>query len=427
MRFCAVSCLIALSLFAAPASAHFDEGQIYVIDLLNNKVYFVDPDNGWFFAEINPASSLANSPGAIGFSSHGHMLLANYGNDTLIELDGEGGFEFVLSAIDGLDGPWGPSGVVIGPGHGEIFITNFDGDEILSFDEEFGNGSVFADATDGIDNPSALAFLADGHIIVSDRGNRNLHHFNSVTGVATIFDTLPETPIELIIRNNGDIYALTNMGNIFRYIGGSAGNRILLGNYGGVSATGGMDFGPDHDVIYHVSTADASIREIDPDSGSSVVQLVLPGTPISLAVVGSQYVPGTYIEFGEPLAGTGGVEPTIHGHEEPRIGQASEVELHDFVGGATVFLFLSSLMDENEIKGGEFHIGGLGTPAATLFVLPAGGTPGVAGDGEISLPFVMPNEAALVGTKFFIQALGADSGAPFGASFTDCLTMYIGS
>jgi hypothetical protein len=427
MRLCVILCLIALSLFAAPVSAHFDEGQIYVIDLMNNKVYFVDPENGWFFAEINPATSLANSPGALGFNHHGHMMLANYGDDTVIELHGDGDYDIVLTGADGLNGPWGPSGIVIGPGHGDIFIANFDADQIITFDEEFANGSVFADATDGIDNPSAIAFLADGHIMVSDRGNMNLHHFDANTGVATVFDSLPETPIELVIRNNGDIYALTNMGNIFRYIGGSAGNRILLGNYGGVSATGGLDFSPSHDVIYHVSTADASIREIDPDTGASVVQLVLPGAPISLAVVGSQYAPGTYYEYGEGLAGTGNIEPTLHGDGEPRVGQASEVEAQDFVGGSTIFLFLSTLTEEIDFKGGELYIGGLGTPAASFLVLPAGGVPGAAGDGGVALPFAMPSDPFFVGVKFFLQALGTDAGAPLGVSFSPRLTLYIGS
>jgi len=421
------ACLCVLSLLAAPANAHFEEGQIYAIDLVNNTVYYINPEAGFFFQVAGNPSAIANSPSAIGFNAHGHMLLHNKGDDTIYELTGGGSAELVLTAADGLDGAWGPSALVIGPGHGDLYVANYDLDQILSFDEEFENGSVFADAADGLDQPSAMAFLPDGHMMVSDRGNNYLHHFNTDTGVGTLFDKLPETPIEVIARNNGDVYVLTNAGNIFRYIGGSAINRVLLGNYGGPSARGGMDFKPGHDQIYHVSTVDGALREIDADTGASAVRVFLPGTPISLAVVGSQYAPGTYYHFGHGLEGTGGVEPELHGHEEPRVGQASEIEAHDFVGGSTIFLFLSAIMDENDFKGGEFYIGGIGTPAATFIALPAGGTPGVAGDGGLELPFALPNDPMFSGVKFFLQALGTDPGAPLGVSFSAGLTMYIGS
>jgi hypothetical protein len=421
-----LSLLVAVGLIATPAQAHFSEGQIWVIDFQNSQVVLINPDNDWFVS-VNPlATSAANNPGAMSFNHHGHMMLANYGDNTVIEMDGDGFVETVLTAADGLNGPWGSSGIIIGPGHGDVFITNFLSGEVLTFDEEFGNGSVFADLSDGLQIPTAIAFLADGHMLVADRGaNKTIHHFDSNSGLATVFDVLPETPIDLIIRNNGDIYALTNQGNIFRYVGGNSGSRVLLGNYGGPSATGGIDFSPDHDAIYHLSTADASIREIDPGSGSSVVQAILPGSPISLAVVGGQFAPGTYIEFGEALAGTGGVEPTLHGDQEPRIGQVTQIDAHQFVGGSTIFMFLSATMVESDFKGGEFHIG-LG-PGATFFAATADGTHGVAGDGELSLPFVMPNDPALVGVKLYLQALGVDAGAPFGVSFTPCLIMYIGS
>lgn len=424
MRHSFPSLLITVALLASSAWSHFEIGQMYVIDFQNSKVYYVNTQT-WSYTVASASTALANNPGAIGFSHHGHMLLANYGDNTVIDLDGQGGSSVVLTAADGLAGPWGPSGVVIGPGHGDIYVTNINNTQIMQYTEDYSTSAIFADATDGLEIPAAIAFLADGHMLVSDRGpSHMIHHFDSVTGMAMLFDTLPEQPVDIAVRVNRDIYVLTDMGNIYRYPGGVASSRVLLGNYGAPSSTGGLDFSYDHDFLYHVCTTDGAVREIDPDTGAAVVKLTLPGQPISLALVGSQYAPGSYFHFGNGLAGTGGVEPTLEGQGEPRLGHVSQINAFDYVGGSTVWLFLSATQGKLPFKGGTLYVD-LG--AGSLFwPLPTGGTPGVAGDGDVSLPVYMPNDPILYGTKTYMQGLAIDPAAVQGVSFSPCLVMYIG-
>lgn len=417
--------LLCLSLFALPVSACFPDGLIFVVDLNNNKVYRVNPKAGWTLSEFSPGSSQANNPGAIGFTLHGEMLLGNYGNDTIVEIDNLGVFETVLTAADGLNGPWGSSGLVIKPGTGEVFICNSDSSQILCFDQAYTNGTLFADASDGLTTPTAMAFLADGHLLVADSGPSNaILHFNADTGIASAFDTLPEQAADLIIRSTGDVFASTTQGNIYRYVDGDPSNRVLLGNYGGAATTSSMDFSPDHSVIYHVNSTDASIREIDPDTGASTVQLTLPGTPGALAVVGNQYAPGTYYLYGAGLAGTGGLMPALVGGQGPRIGEPTQITAQQFVGGAPIYLILGFVAAPLSFKGGTVLVQ-LG-PTTSIWPLPTSGPAGATGAGQITLPFAIPNDPLLVGTKWYLQALGVDTGAPRGMSFTRGLSMYIG-
>jgi hypothetical protein len=262
-------------------------------------------------------------------------------------------------------------------------------------------------------------------MLVADRGgNKTLHHFDSITGVETVFDILPHQPIEVAVRNNGDVFVLTNRSTIYRYVDGDPLARVLLGKYGPNSVRGGLDFTVDHESLLHINATDASLREIDPVTGTAVVRVVLPGAPTALVYVGNQYVPGSYIEFGEPLPGTGAVNPTLAGTGEPRIDQPTTLEANSFVGGAPVILFLSTISGEAIVKGAEFHIG-LG-PTSLFVIFSAGGTPGVAGAGDLSLPLTLPNDPDLIGIKLYLQAVGVDAGAIQGYSFSQCLTMYIG-
>lgn len=427
MRTRLIASLIAATMFAAPAMAHFEEGQVWIIDYNNSRLYRVNVNNWVSVTSLTAADGL-NNPGAIGFSQHGHMLIANHNDDTVFEVEAELDITTILTSADGIDNPFGGNGIVLGPGHGDVYMSNFGTNQILKFNEELTSSTVFADAADGIVRPGAMAFLSDGHMLVGNRGGSlageilEINHDGIVSNWANI---LGETIASIAVRNTGDVFVLTMDGDIYRYQGGDPANRVLLGTYGPSGpVNGSLAFDPEHVDLYHVNAGNNEFRVIDPDTGTSSVPNMLPGPGSAMIVLGGHYAPGTWYEFGDALAGTGGVEPFLEGHDEPRIGAAAELHVVDFVGGTQIYLFFSAGMDETPLFGGEFH---MDLTAPTIIAdFGSGGTPGIAGTGDVDIPFTLPLVPSLVYSKFYLQALAVDPAAPAGVSMTQCLTMYIG-
>ena len=418
-----LSSLAALALFAAPVSAHFEDGQLYVIDFANDKIFLVDAGGTWSVSELPAANWPLDKPGAIEFTYHADMLIANFATNTILEFESDASSTTALTAADGISGPYGGRSIAIGPGHGDVYVANLTSGEILKFDEDYVSQGVFADSSDGLSEPAAIAFLADGNMWVADRGTKQLFHFEEATGVGTVIDSFIGKPLDIAIRDNGDAYVLDERGTIYFYPDGVVGSRTSLGVY--PNGNGAIVFSTDQSVLYHTNPKDSAIRSIDPLTGVDTIMAVIPGAPTGLAVPGTQYAPGSFIEFGDPLPGTGGIDPVVEGTGEPRIGQFTDVQLHNFLGGSNVIVFVSLSAWDLQFLGGSFHPNII--DPAFWVTFPADGVPGVAGDGDVDLSFLMPDIPFLVGTKWYIQALGIDAGAVQGVSFSNCLTMYIGS
>ncbi len=414
--------LAALLALSSAASAHFIDGQIYILDFENSKAYFVNPDT-WIVSEYAQVTSFSNNPGALGFTLQGTMLVANYGDDIIHEYDGDGGHWEPLSGTDGITGVFGASGIVIGPGEGDIFFSDIDSNRILRFDKNYVSKGVFADGSDGLVNPGAIAFLADGHLLIADRGAGLVFHFDpDGTGASTFESYTGEVPVDVLVRDNGDAYVLTDTGNLYRHPGGVAGSGVLLGTYG--SGSGSITFDHNYTTIYHVNPADSQIRTIDPDTGAAVVQATVPGAPVAIDVPGSQYAHGTYLEFGNPLPGSGGIGATMKGVGEPRINQAGTVEVNDILGGAPLAVGVTSDTTISIMFGGLVHLDF--TSTTFLFPVLASGVPGTPGDGDAQVDFLIPDNPSLIGTNWWWQSAIADAGAFQGIALTDCLRMYIG-
>lgn len=424
MKHFALTTSLAVATLSANAFAHIDHGQLWIMDRSNSVVYFVDQTD--FSVTINGLmTSFVDEPGGIGFTPHGHMLIVNHGDDVVHEFNGLGGHWEPLSGMDGISGVKGASALAMGPGHGDIFVANRDASEIIVFNDDFESEGVFADAADGLVSPVAIAFLTDGHLMVVDEGASAAIHFDHETGVGTIFDRFTgETPIDVLIRGNGDLYILADTGNLYRYAGGLASGKSLLGTYG--SGEGSITFGMGFQTIYHVNAGDSKLRSIDADTGAAVDLATVPGLPTHIDAVGTHVAHGGYAEYGNGLAGTGGIKPELHGHDEPRVGLPVEVEIHDVIGAAIVAFGYSTGLAEIPMFGGDFLLDPAGT--YTYFSDPhlASGMPGVAGDGEFIAAFTIPNMPVLVGMDFFWQGAALDPGAIQGVALSQGLHMFIG-
>ncbi|MFT5285094.1 MAG: hypothetical protein ACI8TQ_001255 [Planctomycetota bacterium] len=422
------ACALALTATATTASAHFEGDQIWIVDQLNSKLYFVNPANFNVNTSLTAADGLAG-PASIGFSLHGDMVIGNFASNDVFSIEPDLTISTVLTTADGVSGPFGGNGIAISPGHGDIFLTNFSNSTVMMYDEDFLNGMVFADAADGLIAPGGLAFKANGDLLIADRGiNRGKIYEADELGNVSLFYEPPanQRPISITIQKGGDIFILTTLGNIYRLIGGDPLNDVLLGTYGVNSLRGSIVFGNDQTTIYHVNQAESILRAIDSTTGLSHVAATLPagGGGTAMVLFGSHYAPGTFIDFGEPLAGTGGIDPTLHGHGEPRIGDPFDLELVGFAGETLTYTFIGTGMDESVILSGEFHIDLTGF--YKVFPRITDGAAGVAGAGGFELNLGLPNDPSLVYVSIFAQAVGIDAGAVEGLSFTQCVEIYIG-
>jgi hypothetical protein len=145
---------------------------------------------------------------------------------------------------------------------------------------------VFADAADGIIHPDGLAFAANGDLYVANRDAFNILKINPA-GEASQFDTLPCDVRSIVVRDNGDIYAACDQGDIYRYLGGNASERVLFKSFHFPDGNDpAMQFDLEHTVLYYAFYGNGDLRTIDPDSGFSTV-VIPPGGlegAISIAV-----------------------------------------------------------------------------------------------------------------------------------------------
>lgn len=416
---------IAAAMLANPVAAHLEEGQIWLIDYVNDSLYRIKPDTWQTFTTLNASDGLSG-PGAVGFTLHGDMLIMNYDTSEILEFDGDVTPNIVANSSVGLNGPYGSTGVVISPGHGDIFISNYDNSEILVLDETYANPTVFADAADGIFHPVAMAFLANGKLAVGN-GNADILLFDEL-GNPSPFDTIVGAEItSMTVRNNSDLFVLTRDGEIYKYAGGNAGSRSSLGQYGPLNSVGGIEFSPDFSTIYHITQATGEFRTIDPDTGTDIVRATFTGKrPFAICVTGGQLPHGTFQAFGSGLFGTGFQTPVLESHDEPRIGEPMTLHLENMVGGSFCYLFLGLGEAELPVFGGDFHVDISGAEFWTSRIFATGGTPGVGGSGHVDLPVVLPNDPILIGTEWFMQYLVADTGAIQDVAFSNCLKMYVG-
>ena len=423
-----IACAVALTCTASLSSAHFADGQIWIVDQVKNRLYFVNPTNFNINVSAFGAAQGLAGPSALGFSLHGDMIIGNFNSNEIFNIEGDLSHQVVLTSADGIDKPFGGNAIAIGPGHGDVFITNFGSTEILKVDENYLNPVVFADAGDGLVEPGAMSFLANGDMLIADRGTTQGMIFSATeAGVVTPFFAMPngETPISITISKSRDIFILTGRGSIYRLIGGDPLNAVVLGVYGSPALRGSINMSVDQTTLYHVNQSDSFLRAIDIATGTSTIAATIPfgGTGTAMVAVGTHVPPGSFVEFGDGLAGTGGIVPLLEGHLEPRIGQPFDLEVSGAIGQSRVFTIIGS-MEESILFGGEFHID-LAAPNV-FFANVASGAPGVAGAGTVLYNLGIGNDPTLVYVSVFAQSVVLDAGAIQGASLSNCLEIYIG-
>jgi sugar lactone lactonase YvrE len=87
-----------------------------------------------------------------------------------------------------------------------VYVSTFNGNTIESFDSN-GNGSIFATATSGLDDPYGLAVDSQGDLYAANTGNRTIEEFTP-NGQGSVFANLGAyEPFDLVLDSHGDLYA----------------------------------------------------------------------------------------------------------------------------------------------------------------------------------------------------------------------------
>ncbi|MBK6942141.1 MAG: hypothetical protein IPH13_18330 [Planctomycetes bacterium] len=125
--------------------------------------------------------------------------------------------------------------------------------------------------------------------------------------------------------------------------------------------------------------------------------------------------------YGDGLAGTGGIKPSLTATGCPNVGDVFTIGVGQVVGGASGLLFVGLNPASLPLAGGTL----LTFPIVLSVPLTMGGTAGAAGAGSVAFP-VLLSDPALVGFTFRLQGAFADPAAIQGASLTNGLQITMG-
>src|SRR5262249_55025873 len=135
---------------------------VYITNTAGNYIYVMDPDNlgiGYF---VPTGVSGLTAPFV---TRQGRLLVSSAYTHELYTFDASGRTTRVADASDGLTTPYGPNAIAQDR-NGFIYVGNSG--KILRFSEDFSSVSVFADTSDGVQDPQGLAFAPNDDLLVAD-------------------------------------------------------------------------------------------------------------------------------------------------------------------------------------------------------------------------------------------------------------------
>jgi len=274
----------------------------------------------------------------------------------------------------------GPDGFAIAP-NGDMYIANLVGDTIIKVDPQ-GNASLFSNSAN-ISEPGGLVIDNSGNMFVAMYGNSKLMRYRIDTGEEELFAfdfAKMKSPSDLKLSRSGGLLASTRNSNILR-----------------------IHPGGDIDVLFHDSSFGDIVGVSSPEDATLCT--------------------GKFESYGTGVAGSGGFVPELRALFSPCPGQEIGIEFKDFLGGAPAYFFIGFGPAAYNTLGGTVLV----DVALPTIMIPIPMPGAAAGEGDLVLPFTVPNQANLVGLELYYQALGADPGAQFGVSFSNGLHETIGS
>jgi sugar lactone lactonase YvrE len=407
---------VSIAALAAPARAQFVDGDLYVSSYSagsTSTIYRIDPAT-WTVTTFADGSDGLDGPSALLFSRQGTLLCSSYYNSEVLEFDSQGIGTVLHDGSDGLVGPFGENGLAYDAA-GDLYVSDYLAQQILRFPAGGGAATVFADPSDGIDRPDGLAFAANGDLYVANRDSFTVLKVDAA-GAASVFDTLTDNPFSIVIRDNGDIYVATDyIPRIYRYPGGDAAQRYVLATMTRTGSNPAMALSLDGTTLYYTSIGNGNLVVVDPDSGAMTEVIAANGLPGAIAIA---VIPrlANWSNYGSGLSGTNGV-PFFTSQQDPVLGTTITIDVGNSRGQPTSGILVLGF------QRASLHTG-LG---GDLLLIPALLVPISFSYGSDSFSGTLPNDPALFGFEIDLQAVEADPGAVKGVSFTQGLSLLLGS
>jgi hypothetical protein len=155
-----------------------------------------------------------------------------------------------------------------------------------------------------------------------------------------------------------------------------------------------------------------AITITDPQTEARILTVTVT-KPNHYRYEGHVYTPelGTFTQYGNGLAGSGGYVPDLSGAGEPIYGGDFSVELTQVLGGTTGLLYLGQTQANYPLMGGTLYVYPIDF---TIPIVLGGSGPG---NGNLSIQAT----AFFGGVNVYMQALCVDAGAVKGVSMTNGL------
>lgn len=249
----------------APKGSPF-EGRIYVADTGNHRIQVFEPDGTFAFGwgSFGEAPGQFNEPWSVGVAADGRVYVVDTWNHRIQVFTPDGQFLKQWGAFVSTDGQLGQMGVFWGPravaftAEGNLLVTDTGNKRVQVFDPEgnpltqFGGGGI---ESGYFDEPVGIAVGPDGSVYVADTWNRRVQKFDAAFrflkewAVPGWEDQNIFTKPYIAVDSTGTVYASDPTG--WRILVWDAeGNPLaVLGQYGAASTdfgwVNGVAVGPD--------------------------------------------------------------------------------------------------------------------------------------------------------------------------------------
>ena len=356
---------------------HDEAANFYVPDRALGAIFRIDPAGG-----IHPitAGGLISSTVAIVRDPTGGIMATDLPQNHVVRVGFDGTQTLVHDAVTSGGLLNGPGGLAFDR-DGNLYVANNIGNTIVKIDP---SGVITPwSASPLISAPGGVAIDGSGNMFVAMYDTSQIVRFRLDTAEAEVFAQAPLLmikPNDLKLSRTGGLLTTTKASNLLR-----------------IDALGQV---------------------------SEIYKNVQFGEIVGVAVP-KDWDPcdGTFEPYGAGKPGEGGVVPEMRALFSPCPGEEIALEWRGFAGGIGGLFFIGFAATNVPLLGGSLLVDLSGPHAAVPLVFPGSGP----GAGELTIPFTVDANPALVGLKVYFQTLGIDPAATFGVSFSNGVEEVIGS
>jgi hypothetical protein len=413
--------VLALFTSTAPrANGQFVDGHVFVAGW-KTTIWEVDPAT-WTVKVFADQTAGLNGVSSLQYFVGGQLLATNYYDSKVLSLDASGVVTPLWTAADGLSAPYGENGLAATLS-GDLLVSNYGAKQLLLYAAGATGPAVIADASKGIVHADGIALDAQDQVWLVNRDGMNVLKIDRA-GKVQVVDTLPDMPMSVAVRNDGDVYVACFYGDVYRYKAGDPAHRSRLVTFNRTLGTPVIRFDLDFSRLYMTSSNLGNLLTIDPDTGKSTE--VLPvgtfATAVSLEVVGARADVGIST-YGKGKAGTNGIVPSLGAAGHPLFGWDVTAQFRGFLPGSKAVVAVSGISADDPFLGGTLLIGIDSSTSFLQIEFPSG--PLIGGAGNYDWTQTVPAEPQLDGRVMYIQAFDFDPGAVGGVSFSNGMKMTV--